>query len=125
MKGFVAFLIVWTGLIPSTASAADHSSHWRAVWRASQALLVAGNTADVASSWGKNEANPILHTGAQFSYGSMAIKLSMMTSCLVAQHYIARKSPDQIPYFASANLAVAGVLGIVAWRNTGVPAGSR
>jgi hypothetical protein len=77
-------------------------------------MLVAGNTADIASSWGKDEGNPLLHTGPRFSYGSMAIKLGMMTGCLAAQQY-----------FASANLALAGVLGIVAFHNTGVPAAPR
>ena len=124
MKGFAAFLICWIGLIPPVASAAEHPFRWRAVWRVSQALLVAGNAADIASSWGKDEANPLLHTGAQFSYGSMGIKLGMLTGSLVAQHFIARKSPNQIPYFAAANFAVAGVLGMVAWHNTGVPRAS-
>ena len=124
MKGFVAFLLVLIALSPSAASAADRSSRWRAVWRVSQALLVAGNTADLASSWGKEEANPLLRTGARFSYGSLAIKVGIVTGCLAAQQYIARKSPNQVPYFASANLAVAGVLGIVAAHNTGVPAAS-
>jgi len=77
-------------------------------------MLVAGNTADIASSWGKYETNPLLRTGARFSYGSLAV-----------QQYIAHKHPDRIPYFASANLAVAGVLGIVAFHNTGVPAAPR
>jgi hypothetical protein len=125
VKGFVAFLLVFIALFPPPVSAADRSSRWRTVWRVSQALLVAGNTADIASSWGKDEANPLLRTGTQFSYGSMAIKLGMMTGCLVAQHYIARRYPNQIPYFASANLAVAGLLSIVAAHNTGVPAASR
>ena len=125
MKGFITFLLMVIALFPPEASAADRTSRWRAVWRVSQSLLVAGNTADIASSWGKNEANPLLRTGSQFSYGSMAIKLGMLTGCLAAQHYIAHKSPNQIPYFASANLAVASVLGIVAFHNTGVPAASR
>ena len=124
MKGFSAFLLVLITLLPTAASAADRPSRWRTVWRVSQALLVAGNIADIASSWGKDEGNPLLRTGPQFSYGSMAIKLGMLSGCLVAQHYKARKLPNQIPYFASANLAVAGVLGIVAAHNTGVPAAS-
>lgn len=125
MKGFAAFLLMLSTLCLPAASAADRPSRWRAVWRVSQAMLVAGNTADIASSWGKDEGNPLLHTGPRFSYGSMAIKLGMMTGCLAAQQYFAHKSPNQIPYFASANLALAGVLGIVAFHNTGVPAAPR
>ena len=125
MKGFVTLLLVLSALFPPAASAADRSSRWRAVWRVSQALLVAGNTADITSSWGKDEANPLLRTGPRFSYGSMAIKLGILTGSLAAQQYLTRNYPDRIPYFASANFAVAGVLGIVAAHNTGVPAASR
>ena len=125
MKSFAAFLLVLSTLFLPAASAADRPSRWHAVWRVSQAMLVAGNTADIASSWGKYETNPLLRTGARFSYGSMAIKLGMMTGSLAVQQYIAHKHPDRIPYFASANLAVAGVLGIVAFHNTGVPAAPR
>ena len=125
MKGFVAYFLVLSILILPVASAADRSSRWRTVWRVSQGLLVAGNTADAASSWGKYETNPLLRTGSRFGYGSLAIKLGMMTGGLAMQQYISRKYPERIPLFASANLAVAGVLGIVAWHNTGVPAAPR
>jgi len=125
LKSFAAFLLVLSTLFLPAASAADRPSRWHAVWRVSQAMLVAGNTADIASSWGKYETNPLLRTGPQFGYGSMAIKLGMMAGSLAVQQYISHKYPNRIPYFASANLAVAGVLGIVAFHNTGVPAAPR
>ena len=56
VKNSVAFLLVLMVLSLPAASAADRSSRWRAVWRASQAMLVAGNAADIASSWGKYES---------------------------------------------------------------------
>jgi hypothetical protein len=125
VKRFVALLVVSLVLFHPAASAADRSSRWRAVWHVSQSLLVAGNTADIATSWGKYETNPLLRTGSRFSYGSMAIKLGMMMGGLTVQHYVARKFPNRIPYFASANLALTGVLGIVAAHNAGVPAAPR
>ncbi len=56
-----------------------------------------GDAADVASSWGKNEANPLVRTGQRFSYGSLAIKMGALAGGLVAQHYIVRKSPEENP----------------------------
>jgi hypothetical protein len=125
VKSLVGLLLVLLALFRPVASAADRSSRWRVVWHVSQSLLVAGNTADIATSWGKYETNPLLRTGSRFSYGSMAIKLGMMTGGLTVQYFVARKFPNRIPYFASANLALVGVLGIVAAHNTGVPAAPR
>ena len=125
MSRFAAFLIVLLLLLRPVASAADRSSRWRAVWHVSQSLLVAGNTADIATSWDKYETNPLLRVGARFSHDSMAIKPGMMMGGLTVQHYVAHKFPDRIPYCASANLALAGVFGIVAAHNTGVPLAPR
>lgn len=124
MKGFFALLLLGSSLFLPLASAADGASRWHTIWHVGQALLVAGNTADIATSWGKYETNPLLRTGSQFGYSSAAIKLGMMVGGLTLQHYVARKHPDRIPYFACADLALAGVLGIVATHNSGVPAAS-
>ena len=86
---------------------------------------MAGNIADIASSWGKYETNPLLRTGSRFGYGSMAIKLGMLAGGLTMQHHVARKFPSRIPYFACPDRALAGLLGIVAAHNSGVPAASR
>jgi hypothetical protein len=122
VKNSVAFLLVLMVLPLPAASAADRSSRWRAVWRASQAMLVAGNVADIASSWGKYETNPLLYTGPRFGFGSMAVKLAIVSGDLAVQQYVQHKSPNKIPYFVSANFAIAGVLSIVAVHNAGVPA---
>jgi hypothetical protein len=116
------FLLLLIGLILPAASAADRPSRWRAVWRVSQALLAGADAADAASSWGKNEANPLVRAGPHFSYGSLAIKLGALTGGLAAQHYVLRKAPDQTPLFAAANLAAAAALSVVAARNMHVPA---
>ncbi|MGA2134859.1 MAG: hypothetical protein ABSH50_21445 [Bryobacteraceae bacterium] len=86
-------------------------------------LLVAGaDAADTASSWGKLESNPLLSTGSRFSYSSLAIKLGALAGGLTAQHFLARRNPEQTAVFASANLGAAGVLSLVAARNMRVPA---
>jgi len=117
----IAFLVLSIFLIP-TASAADRPWRWRTVWRVSQALLVGADAADAASSWGKNEANPLVRAGQRFSYGSLAIKLGALSGGLAAQHLILRKTPGLTPLFASANLAAAALLGVAAVHNMRVPA---
>ena len=124
MKSWVAFLLLIVFFLP-VASAADRPGRWRALWHASEALLVAGNTADAATSWGKYETNPMLRTGSRFSYGSLAIKLGMVTGTIAVQHYVVRKSPNQVRYFAPANLAAAVAFGAIAAHNTTVPAARR
>jgi len=115
------FTILLFALILPAASAADRPSRWRAVWRVSQAMLAGADAADAASSWGKNEANPLVRTGQRFSYGSLAIKVGALSAGLAAQHYILRKAPNKTPLFATTNLAAAAMLGVVAEHNMHVP----
>jgi hypothetical protein len=121
VQRIAVLLILFAGLIPPVAPAADRPSRWRAVWHVSEALLAGANAADAASSWGKNEANPLVRAGPQFSYGSLAIKLGALGGALAAQHYILRKAPEHTPLIASANLATAALLCVVAERNMHVP----
>ena len=117
MQRITAVLTLFIVLLPPAASAADRASRWRAVWRVSQAMLAGANAADAASSWGKNEANPLVRAGQRFSYGSLAIKMGALTGGMIAQRYILRMAPDKTPLFASANLAAAAVLGVIAKHN--------
>ena len=121
MQRTAAFVLLLTVLLLPAASAADRPSRWRVVWHVSQAMLAGADAADAASSWGKNEANPLVRAGPRFSYGSLAIKMGALTGGMVAQHYILRKAPNQTPLFASANLAAAAMLGVVAEHNMHVP----
>jgi len=115
------FLILLFAVILPAASAADRPSRWRAVWRVSQAMLTGADAADAASSWGKNEANPLVRAGQRFSYGSLAIKLGALGAGMAAQHYILSKAPNKAPLFATTNLAAAAMLGVVAEHNMRVP----
>ena len=121
MQRTAAFLILLFAVILPAASAADRPSRWRAVWRVSQAMLAGADAADAASSWGKNEANPLVRAGQRFSYGSLAIKLGALGAGMAAQHYILSKAPNKAPLFATTNLAAAAMLGVVAEHNMRVP----
>ena len=88
-------------------------------------MLVGANVADIASSFGKNEANPLVRTGQRFGYGSAAIKVGVLTGSLAAQYWIGRKAPRQMPYMASANLAVTALLAATAAHNMRIPSPPR
>ena len=119
----VAVFLIWSIiLVAPAASAADRQGRWHTAWRVSQALLAGADAADAASSWGKGEGNPLVRAGPRFSYGSLAIKLGALTGGLVAQHYILRNAPEQTALLASANLAGAAMLGVVAVHNLHVAA---
>jgi hypothetical protein len=117
VKRTATFLVLLTVVLLPAASAADRQSRWRILWHVSQAMLAGANVADAASSWGKTEANPLVRTGVSFSYGSLAIKLGVMSGGLAAQHYVQHKMPAKTPLFASANLATAAMLAVVADHN--------
>lgn len=88
-------------------------------------MLVGANVADIASSWGKNEANPLVRTGQRFGYGSTAIKVGVLSGSLATQYLMVRKAPRQMPYIASANLAVTALLAATAAHNMRIPAPRR
>jgi hypothetical protein len=117
VKRAVACFLLFTFVLLPVVSAADRPSRWRAVWRVSQALVAGANAADATSSWGKNEANPLVRAGQRFSYGSLAIKVVAVGGGLAAQHYVLRRTPEYTPWLASANLAAAAMLGAVAGHN--------
>jgi len=121
MRG-CTFLLLLAGLLASSMSAAERPSRWRVVWRVSQMLTAGASAADAATSWGKAESNPMLSTGARFSYGSLGIKIGTVAGALAAQHFLVRRNPKQTPLYACSNLAAAGVLGFVAAHNARVPA---
>jgi hypothetical protein len=117
---YCLFILVFSA--PASFGQERHS-HWRTLWHASQALLAGANAADIATSWDKSESNPLLRTGAHFSYASLGIKLGVVGGSLVMQHFVARKAPETIPFFASANLAAAAGLGYATVHNARIPAG--
>ena len=86
----------------------------RRLWRASIAALVAGNAADMASSWGRYEANPLLGRG-RFGVRQAGIKAGVVGVSVAAQTLLVRRRAEK-PY-AVANFAAAAALGAVAAHN--------
>ncbi|MCS6953845.1 MAG: hypothetical protein NZM33_13435 [Bryobacteraceae bacterium] len=84
-------------------------------------VLGAVQVADVASSRGMPEANPLLRDGSgQFHVGrAMWIKLGASAGLLTLEAILARRERDRNLYkpFSVINLGAAGAVGAVAVRN--------
>ena len=109
---WIALLVMCTVAHPPAAQAAS----WRGAWRWTEAALLAGRAADVRSSWGAQETNPLLGRGA---YGARqaALELTGAAASLAAQEWAVRRSPAQAKKFVLINLGTAIVFGGVAARN--------
>src|SRR5438128_2320708 len=88
------------------------------VWRLSSAILGAVTIADIHSSFGSNEANPLLRSSSgQFAVRGVAIKGAVVGAALGAQWLMIRKNPKAAGYAAGANFAAAAVTGAIVVRN--------
>ena len=90
----------------------------KGLWRASAAILGAVTVADVQSSWGRREANPLL-AGPNGRFGSqgVAIKGGLVAGALVFQHFLIKRNPRAATASAIANFGVAAATGAVVVRN--------
>ena len=88
------------------------------LYRWSVAAVVAGNAMDVASSWRRPEANPLLSKpGSQFGSRSVAIKAGFAGASLLIERWAVRSNPRLYRKFAWLNIAIAGGLGVTATYN--------
>src|ERR1039457_4619275 len=86
----------------------------RSFYRWSVAILAASSAADVASSWSRPEANPVLaHPGATFGAGSVAIKLGLVGTSFLLERVVLRHRPDLYRRVAWLNFGIACVQGAV------------
>gem|GEM_PF-3481402 len=102
--------------ISPTAPAPAHAN----LYGASVAALIGAHAADLASSWGRPEVNPLLSPGAaggRFGWQAATIKLSLAAGSLVIQRFVLRRRPDLQKTFALSNFIAAGAMGGVAIRN--------
>ena len=90
----------------------------RAFYRWSVAILAASSAADVASSWHRPEANPVVAgSGSTFGAESVAIKLGLVGSSFLLERLVLRHRPDLYRHVAWLNFGVAGALGAVVQHN--------
>lgn len=79
-------------------------------FRVTQAALIAGQSLDCASSWGKYELNPILrsHDGT-FGARGLSLKMGITAGTIAAEWFIKRKSAKAETFLIPLNLSVTGL----------------
>jgi len=89
----------------------------RKVWVASVFTMIAGTTADAASSWHKREGNSLLaSSNGVFGPKGVALKAAIAAGVLTPQ-IILRKHRDWRLSFAVGNFAEAGIFAGVTIHN--------
>ena len=88
------------------------------LWRVSVAVLGAVTIADMQSSMGRIEANPLLSSSnGRFSGRGMALKGIGVGTMVGAQWLMLRKNPKGAPWAAGANFAAAALTGTAVIHN--------
>ena len=84
------------------------------LYRASQIAVGVASATDIASSWGRQELNPVLGQGT-FGYRQTGIKLGILGASMATADRLTLKRRRRL--LTVVNFAVAGVLTGVAVRN--------
>ena len=111
------FALLITLILFSVEAKAEGARHGK-FWRISAAVLGAVTIADMHSSVGRMEANPLLasHNG-RFSSRGMALKGLVVGGALGVQWLMIKKNPNAAPYAAGVNFAAAALTGAAVVHN--------
>ena len=124
-KSALLTCICAAALSAQTISSAEHpASRGKKLWMWSLAALAAGNIADMHSSWGRPEANPLLAgANGRFDWRSASIKLGIQAPLIGFQLWRAHRNPSPSLYksYTITNFAVGGAFGAVAIHNYRLP----
>ena len=106
-------------LIGSLATVqAEETKHHSKLWKISAAVLASVTIADVQSSMGRYESNPLLRSqDGRFNSRGVALKGLLVGAALGTQYLMLKKSPQGSAYAATANFAAAAVTGAVVVHN--------
>lgn len=90
-------------------------------WKWSTAALLAGTSADMASSYGHRELNPLLAgQDGRFGGRGVVIKAGMAGGVILFQWIVLRRNPRASKVFGIANIGAGAAFGSVASRNVRV-----
>jgi hypothetical protein len=105
----------------TVASLGQASSPGQRLWMGSLFAVIGASTFDAATSWGKEEANPVLRSSSgQFGARGIAIKAGIAGAVLIPQ-LLLRKHLQLRTLFTVSNFADAAVFTGTAVHNLGVP----
>ena len=106
--------------MPSNAAPQKNPS-WTSPFRIGEMMALGGIAADVASSWGCLESNPLLRSpDGRFGTKGMLIKVSLSGGAVVLSHYLYRKHPKLGRPLGIVLGVTGGALQGVALRNRAV-----
>ena len=89
--------------------ARPRASASRKLWKWSVAALATGSAVDAWSSWGRQEANPILRgPGGRFSARGIGLKAAIAGGAVATQWALQRKNGEGAKGMAIANFGMAG-----------------
>ena len=87
-------------------------------WKASLAPMIAAQSLDIASSWGRIENNPLLAgQNGRFGMQGAGIKIGIVGAAVVAEYLILKRNPKMARFFSRLNYANAIFTGSIAVRN--------
>ena len=120
-KSLVATLLM-IFILPPAARAENfqqnRSGKGRRLWKISAAILGVATIADMQSSVGRRELNPMLRgADGRFSTRGVSIKAAIVGGALAGQHLMLRKHPEACGWAAGANFAGATATSAVITRN--------
>jgi len=108
-------LLVALGLLSAQTKA--ETTHGK-LWRPSAAVLGAVTIADMQSSVGRQEGNPLLRSNTgRFSGRGVALKSLIVGSAVAGQWLVLRKNPHAAGPAAAMNFAVSAATGAIVVRN--------
>jgi len=111
-------LLVVFGLFAGQIHAEDAQPHHTKLWKISAAVLGAVTIADMQSSMGRPEANPLLASGnGHFNAQGMALKGALVGGVVGAQWLLLRHNPQAFKYAAGANFAMSALTGAAVVHN--------
>jgi len=114
-------LAVFLAVICLVAPHARAESKKKRIWQISAAVLGAVTIADVHSSLGRHELNPMLRSSnGRFGARGIAVKSAIVGGALGAQWLLLRKNPKASGYAAGANFAMAAATSAAVARNHSV-----
>jgi hypothetical protein len=116
-----ALVIVALCVAASVGTAAE----WRSrLFRVSQAIYIGANAADIASSRGSWETNPLLRSSdGRFGSRGIAIKGGVLAGILATQWICHRKLGQRVELpFTATNLVHSAVMATVVRNNTRIRA---
>ena len=111
-KRILALLMLTAGML----SAQGAESGGKRLWKWSLAAVAAGNTADLMTSMGRHELNPVLGIGT-FGLRATGIKIGISTATIGMQYLLVRRRPQAARKLAYVNFGMAAATGGAAAYN--------